>query len=64
MLHRMSRFYLFSERKLETYEKYLQPKKDCPFTAVGDLETKTRYISEIGRLCACDFSLFHVQFSP
>ena len=32
---------------METYEKYLKHKEDCPITVTGDLETTTGYISEI-----------------
>ena len=39
--------YTFQDDRLETYENYLKHKKDFPFTVVGDLETTTRYISEI-----------------
>ena len=39
--------YCFQNESLETYEKYLQHKKDFPFTVVRDLETTAGYISEI-----------------
>ena len=39
--------YTSKDNDIESYENYLNHKKDFPFTVVGDLETTTGYISEI-----------------
>ena len=39
--------YCFQDDNIESYENYLKHKKDFAFTAVGDMETTTGYISEV-----------------
>ena len=56
--------YCFQYEILETYEKYLKHKKDFSFMVVVDLETTTKYISEMegGSMFAtsyCLMSNFH-----
>ena len=55
----------FQNDNIKSHESYLKHKKDFPFTVLGDLETTTRYISEVegGSMFATSYCLM-LNFHP